>query len=77
MYINNNDLDFLMDLLKKLGNLEGGSDDVKRLWNLIVKLLEQRDAGNKKTREAIAEKRKTDKNYARRYTEKDGGESNA
>ncbi len=73
MYINNNDLDFLIDLLKKLGNLEGGGNDVKRLWNLIVKLLEQREAGNKKTREAIAEKRKTDKNYARRYTEKDGG----
>lgn len=65
MYINNKDLDFLIELEKELGCDENWTDRVKRLWELNERLIKQREAGNKKTREAIAKKRKTDKNYAR------------
>lgn len=66
MYINNKDLEFLIQLENELGCDENWSDRVKQLWKLNEKLIKQREANNKKTREAIAEKRKIDKNYARR-----------
>lgn len=65
MYINNKDLEFLIELENELGCDESWSDRVKQLWKLNEKLIKQRESGNKKAREAIAEKRKTDKNYAR------------
>ena len=65
MYINNKDLEFLIELEIALGCEENWSDRVKQLWELNERLIKQRENGNKKAREAIAEKRKTDKNYAR------------
>ena len=65
MYINNKDLEFLIELENELGCKENWSDRVKKLWELNEKLLKQRGLNNKKTREAIAEKRKTNKDYAR------------
>lgn len=70
MYINNKDLDFLIELENELGQAENWSNRVKKLWELNAKLIKQREEGNKKTRESIAEKRKTDKNYARGKTTK-------
>lgn len=66
MYINNKDLEFLIELENELGSNESWSDRVKQLWELNERLIKQRENGNKKAREAIAEKRKTDKNYARK-----------
>ena len=69
MYINNKDLEFLIELENEIGCDENWSDRVKKLWKklweLNEKLIKQREENNKKTREAIAEKRKTNKNYAR------------
>ena len=65
MYINNKDLDFLIELENELGQAENWSNRVKKLWELNTQLIKQREEGNKKARESIAEKRKTDKNYAR------------
>lgn len=65
MYINNKDLEFLIELENELGCDESWSDRVKQLWELNERLIKQRENGNKKTREAIAERRKIDKNYAR------------
>lgn len=65
MYISTADLEFLVHLENKLGAIENWSDDVNRLWELNEKLLKQRKMNNEKTRKVIAEKRKTDKNYAR------------
>ena len=69
MYINNKDLEFLIELENKIGCDEYCSDRVKKLWKklweLNERLIKQRETNNKKTREAIAEKRKTNKNYAR------------
>ena len=65
MYINTKDLQFLIQLENELGCEENWSDRVNQLWELNERLIKQRENGNKKAREAIAEKRKTDKNYAR------------
>lgn len=65
MYINNKDLEFLIELENELGCDESWSNRVKKLWKLNEKLIKQREENNKKTRKIIAEKRKTDKNYAR------------
>lgn len=65
MYINNDDLEFLIELENELGCKEDWSDTVSRLWRLNEKLIKQRKEENKRAREFIAEKRKTDKNYAR------------
>ena len=65
MYINKKDLEFLIKLENELGCNENWSDRVKQLWELNERLIKQRESNNKKTREAIAEKRKKDKNYAR------------
>lgn len=65
MYINNKDLEFLIQLENELGEKENWSSRVEQLWRLNEKLINQRETNNKKTRESIAEKRKTDKNYAR------------
>ena len=65
MYINNKDLEFLIELENELSCDKNWSDRVKQLCKLNKKLMNQREANNKKTREAIAEKRKIDKNYAR------------
>lgn len=65
MYISNKDLEFLIELENELGCSESWSDRVKQLWSLNEKLIKQREKQQKKTREYIAERRKTDKNYAR------------
>lgn len=64
MYISKKDMEFLIELENELGCDENWSDRVKRLWQLNEKLISQREVRNKYTREYIAEKRKTDKNYA-------------
>lgn len=65
MHINNEDLELLIRLENKLGIMENWSEDVTKLWLLIEKLIRQRDVARKRTAEKIAERRKTDKNYAR------------
>lgn len=65
MYINNEDLEFLICLENKLGIMESWSEDVTKLWLLIEKLTCQRDVTRKRTAKKVAERRKTDKNYAR------------
>lgn len=65
MHLSNNDLEFLIRLENKLGEQEGWSDDVIQLWNMIEKLIDQRDVQRTKTRIAIANGRKIDKNYGR------------
>lgn len=59
------DLNFLISLENRLGKEENWSKDVIRLWELNDKLLRQRERGNEKSRNAIAARRKMDKNYAR------------
>ena len=54
-YFNENDKEF--DLWNKY-------------WNMIEKLLQRKTESNKKNYEKIKEKRKKDKNYARRLCEK-------
>jgi hypothetical protein len=41
-----------------------------KYWNMIEKLLQRKAESNKKNYEKIKEKRKKDKNYARRLCEK-------
>ena len=73
MYINNDDLDFLISLENKLGEKENWSDEVMTLWLLNERLIKQRDKNRDKTRKIISEKRKIDKNYARsKYNKKKG-----
>lgn len=66
MYISNKDLEFLIELENELGCDENWSERVNKLWELNQKLIEQREKNNKKVRGAVAEKRKTNKNYARK-----------
>ena len=66
MYISNKDLEFLIELENELGCDESWSDRVSKLWTLNQKLIEQKEKSNKKVRETVAEKRKTNKNYARK-----------
>lgn len=65
MHITNNDLQFLIYLENKIGSAENWSKDTLQLWRLIEKLQKQRETENEKTRQAIAKKRKHNKNYAR------------
>lgn len=65
MYINNEDLEFLVHLENRLGSMENWSEDVTRLWELIEKLQTQRKIQNEKTLRAVTEKRKADPLYAR------------
>ena len=65
MHITNSDLELLIHLENKLGAQENWSDDVLALWGLVDRLVRQRDEGRVRTRTAIANRRKTDKNYAR------------
>lgn len=66
MYIKNDDLDFLIHLENKLGQLENWSEDTTKLWELVDRLIAQRKSQNEYTRNHIAEKRKIDKNYGRK-----------
>lgn len=65
MYISNEDLEFLIQLSENLGNENCYSNDAVTLNRLVEKLLHKRAVQRKKTREAVAERRKNDKNYAR------------
>lgn len=65
MYILNEDLEFLIHLESKLGRKEGWSKDVHKLWALVERLIQQRSDSRKKTRELIAKRRITDKQYGR------------
>ena len=65
MHISIDDLNFLITLENKLGKEQNWSEDVIRLWELNDKLLRQREKDNERIRKVIAERRKTDKNYAR------------
>lgn len=73
MYINNKDSDFLIKLENKLMQDENYKKEFEQLWQLNKKLLQQKKVYNEKTRQAVAEKRKLDKNYARPYTVKQRG----
>lgn len=65
MNITNKDLELLIWLENKMGCSEGWTDEVMELWKLIEKLQRQRDQQRQKTRIAIADGRKIDKNYGR------------
>ena len=65
MNINNSELEFLIKLVDELYMDDGHRDSASRLIEITEKLAHQRAVRNEHTRVAIAEKRKTDKNYAR------------
>lgn len=65
MHISVSDLEFLIHLENRLGCFENWSEDVTRLWKLNEKLIKQRDKTNKRTREYVAEQRKTNEFYGR------------
>jgi hypothetical protein len=69
MYIGKRDLEFLIHLENRLGEFENWSDDVKQLWELNERLINERERLNSKTREIIAERRRHDVNYGRSKTE--------
>lgn len=64
-HLKKDELEFLIQLENELGEEENWSPRVERLWRIVERHLNENKKTNKKTREAIAEKRKTDKNYAR------------
>ena len=66
MYIKNNELRFLISLFCTLADDEKYADDAETLRALILRLNNQRKAQNEYTKKHIAEKRKIDKNYARK-----------
>lgn len=66
MYISVDDLDFLIELENELGDSEGWSERVGKLWSLNEKLLAQREQTNAKVRQTVAERRKDNPNYARK-----------
>ena len=65
MYIGPKDLDLLIRIENKLGSIEDWSEDVTALWQLNERLIKEYKKQKEKTRVYIAERRKTDKNYAR------------
>lgn len=65
LYITNGDLNFLIKLENELGKEESWSERVVDLWALVDKLIKQRARQNERAREYIAERRISDKNYAR------------
>lgn len=65
MYIKNEDLEFLIHLENRLGETESWSADVYRLWELIERLMIQRDVQRLKTYRTVTMKRKIDKTYGR------------
>ena len=65
MNINNSELEFLIKLADELYMDDSHRDSASRLTEITAKLIHQREVKNEHTRVAIAEKRKTDKNYAR------------
>lgn len=69
MHINNKDLKFLIHLENKLGAIEGWSDDVCQLWEMVERLQTQKEKTNKRTLEIITNKRKTDPTYGRSKAE--------
>ena len=77
MYIKNEDLDFLIKLAARLDDIFDSNDkDVRNLQDLIGRLVNRRKNQNEYTRNFIAEKRKTDKNYARSKQVQNVDESN-
>lgn len=64
MFIKNEDLEVLKEIELKLWNNKD-LDNYLKLFNLIEKLLQQKDKTNEKNWKRIKEKRKTDKNYGR------------
>ena len=58
MYINNEDLEFLIKLENELGCDENWSDRVKQLWKLNEKLIKQRESGNKKAKGSYCREKK-------------------
>lgn len=66
MYITKDDLNFLIDLETRLEAEFGFRDeDVQELYKLNDKLIKRCREQNEYTRQFVAERRKTDKNYAR------------
>ena len=61
MYLKNEDLDILIETENKLGNWE----DNWKLWNLIERLINQRDNDRERIKNIVAERRKLNKDYAR------------
>ena len=64
MYIKNNDLKLLQEIEIELWNKN--SDLYIHLYNLNERLLKQKDKTNKNNYERIKNKRKINKNYARK-----------
>lgn len=65
MHINNNDLDFLVELESKLFYIKKWHNDAMKLYEINEKLIKQREEYAKKSYDRIKAKRKTNKNYAR------------
>jgi hypothetical protein len=65
MYIKNEDLEFLIELERKLWSFEGWTFDVERLWTLNERIIQSRESARKKTLSYITKKRKTNPNYCR------------
>ena len=65
MYLNNDDLAFLIRLENRLGSAENWSADVLQLWELIERLIKQQTEQREKARLAMAAGRKRDPNYGR------------
>lgn len=70
MFLKKEDLQVLLDIEVFLWN-NGNTDLYFKLYNLNERLIQQRDKTNKKSYERIKEKRKIDKNYARKKESKE------
>ena len=70
MNLKNDELNFLIGLENELGQQEGWTERVLELNALIDRLIERKHTASKRAAQSIAVKRKTDKSYARPYTDK-------
>lgn len=68
MYISAKDLKLLKSILEKIEKAKPSDflDEYIGLYCLILKLSQQREVLNDRAKKAIAERRKLDKNYARK-----------
>ena len=79
MNIKNKDLELLIEIENFLGFIKSDkyptkiNDLLEDLWGLNERLINSKEKYNKKNYERIKEKRKTNKNYARKKIERIGG----
>ena len=65
MNINNNELEFLVNLGNQLKLFACTAHEARELKKLTDKLIERREKKRESTRKTVANKRKTDKTYGR------------